>query len=228
METVFKKNEGIFLPKDAVPSAGLLPAVYQEGGGQGQARPPGGGLVQCPPAWSPGGRPGPPAWSDGVAGTRLAPPWHRGWSRAGQCHLRGPHVPTWPPSCPSRPKGRGSKARPRPRSPRLLPLSSGLQGQGPRSPHRLPQPPSPSGAATRGPPPCTPREPGWAGHSLCRCCACVRAHVTLAGHRPRAGPEDTTPARPPVLCPRRGPFGSLSMDFGASSPLTPRHFPVDV
>lgn len=31
METVFKKNEDIFLPKDAVsPLGGLMPAVYQE------------------------------------------------------------------------------------------------------------------------------------------------------------------------------------------------------
>lgn len=36
METVFKKNEGIFLPKDAVsPLGGRTPAVYQEVGRQG-------------------------------------------------------------------------------------------------------------------------------------------------------------------------------------------------
>lgn len=38
METVFKKNEDIFLPKDAVsPLGGLTPAVYQEVGRQGPA-----------------------------------------------------------------------------------------------------------------------------------------------------------------------------------------------
>lgn len=36
METVFKKNEDIFLPKDAVsPLGSLMPAVYQEVGRQG-------------------------------------------------------------------------------------------------------------------------------------------------------------------------------------------------
>lgn len=41
METVFKKNEDIFLPKDAVsPLGGLMPAVYQEVGRQGPAASP--------------------------------------------------------------------------------------------------------------------------------------------------------------------------------------------
>lgn len=41
METVFKKNEDIFLPKDAVsPLGGLMPAVYQKVGRQGPAASP--------------------------------------------------------------------------------------------------------------------------------------------------------------------------------------------
>lgn len=41
METVFKKNEDIFLPKDAVsPLGSLMPAVYQEVGRQGPAASP--------------------------------------------------------------------------------------------------------------------------------------------------------------------------------------------
>lgn len=55
METVFKKNEDIFLPKDAVsPLGGLTPAVYQEVGRQGPAAGPlglGGGVRGALPAF---------------------------------------------------------------------------------------------------------------------------------------------------------------------------------
>lgn len=87
METVFKKNEDIFLPKDAVsPLGGLMPAVYQEVLRQGPCTIPwggGGSGPTCPLPGSSGttGTAGPVWWLPGPtplrATQRLEPSEHR-------------------------------------------------------------------------------------------------------------------------------------------------------
>lgn len=108
VETVFKKNEHIFLPKHAVsPLGSLMPAVHQEVVRQGQAPVPGVWVVQGPPArcraareaqarqGHSAGDPAPGALSDAAAEPLWAPPWCEG-------HVPSaiPSVPTWPLSCP--------------------------------------------------------------------------------------------------------------------------------
>ena len=71
METVFKKNEDIFLPKDAVsPLGGLMPAVYQEVARQGPGTRPLGLGWSGPSCLLPGG-----SGAMGTAGPLWWPPW---------------------------------------------------------------------------------------------------------------------------------------------------------